>query len=102
MTIAPFADPVVNGVANGPHLLQNLLRRSRESRGIGEAPVLALSVAGNDRATFGTGLVADGDDIIVPAFHDAEIVDAFGRILRDVDSDLAHCFNHDRIQAARL
>jgi len=71
-----------DGVADVARFLETLGVDSGELRRIGETPMQPLAPTGHDRATFGAGLVADGDDVVVALARAQDVPHRFRRMAR--------------------
>ena len=55
---------------------------------------------GKDRATLRAGLIANGDRVMEQFSGLEHIENSLGLFARNVDADLLHCLDYDRIQPA--
>jgi len=97
---APLLDFGFDGVANIAGENQPLFGRALEAGRVGKAPVQTSRTAGEARAAFGAGFIANGDHVRERLLRFEHVSDGFGLVARNIHADFAHNFHDDRIQFA--
>ena len=100
--IAPLLNLFPNDVANLADALQTLFVSAGQCRRIGKAPMNPLRDAWEDRASLRTGTIADRDDVGEKLSAAEHVEDAFRRVGGNVEADLLHRLNHERVQRSRF
>ena len=96
----PFLDLLFDGVADFAGLGEFFCGRSGETGRVGEAPVQTRGDAGENRALFGAGFIADGDDVGEGLAGFYEIPDGLGRVGGNIDADFLHRRDNDGVEFA--
>ena len=89
-------------IADATCSLQLFLVRAREFGRIVKRPVQASSDARKNRTTLGSALVADSDYVGEQFAQFENIEYGLSLILRNIDPDLAHCFDGQRVERSRF
>jgi hypothetical protein len=99
---APIFDFGFDAVANFADACELCLSGALKGRWVWETPMKARSDAGEDGATFGAGLVANGDDVGESVAGFVHVEHGLGLIAGNVYADFLHNFDNDWIELSGL
>ncbi len=100
--VAPHFDARANLVADFPRTCEALVVCATERGRIWKTPVQSLGHARKNRTTLGGALVADSDYVGEQFARFENIEYGLSLILRNIDPDLAHCFDGQRVERSRF
>lgn len=101
LLLTPFRNLCPDFVADLPHARPLFFVRSGQGRRIGKTPVHTFGDARENWTFLSAGFIANGDDVGKKFSRFEDIEHRLRFLLRNIDADFLHRFDHERIQRSR-